>query len=1042
MKKTWQRIELISLALLFLLGIGKLAPAENLIRNASFEVGAQGWTWQSSNVPHDWAFTPVIDDSTAAFGKYSLRVELPKQFQKGAVSINSAIIKIKPKKRYTLSFSMKADKPATVQARLSNAFSFFGGPLKQTFTASSEWKRFSITGELLEEYTCVFFDITAPNSSFVLHLDGICLVEGQSPDFVSSRKAEIGFSSGQKFNTYRPGAKVEPVLLAFQCDGKSARYKLDMEVEETLADKRRTETISLEFKEGQPNRDIVCPMKLDSERQGVYKVIARLKRKDGSEVDYAEYVYAVMNPVPPPSGLMDDSLYAQDHLASGNRASIEDYLQQAQDCGVRWIRADGYGKYSGLEPAKYDRLDDLYERARKHGIGLMVCLGEEPHHIAALKKEDGSYNTEILHNWASMLGTRFKGRIKYWEMMNESCSMSNYAEVMKSVATGLKEADPECKVVGLCAMGCEFDRLNDRLVKDTLWKYMDILSFHIYVQPNAFTPPDLCLPPLDDAIGLMREELKKAGGILPIWETEGGFQCNNYYTHMRTPEYFSRFWAGYGMLDEIPGNLRQQQVNEAAYMVRKHLLYQYYDVARFFNFVYGYLYFGYMANYYSMFEYDDTPKLVYVAYAQMVKMLEGAKCLRKLEAGERFRGYIWSNQDRLITTFHNVDNQSGEIKLALPPDAIKVQDMCGNPVKVQQGGGHVTVSFSGCPVYILSQGLKADDIAAAFEKGRISGIIPFLMGVTMEQDPKTRQPAVAVVVTNTSTEAVAPELEVVGVPEDWKMSRTTVKAEVPRGGMKTFYLPVSKISPQDHPVHLRVNYIEGANARQAAGNINRLATCPRRKSEIMVDGNVQEEAWRKALHISLDKKEQVVVGQKDWQGSDQASADLYVTWDEKSFYIAAKVRCAHFIQNKTKKIFNSSCFELAFGMRPTDNVWNYLYNDSNYQFCFAPATDEHPGYEVETTRGRDPVVGQHNPYPLKGCQVASQKTENGWTIEVSIPFSNFMEMPRGTAGAIIMFDAAVDIANEKGDRQFQLLWEGRGDFCARVDGLGWLVLAD
>ena len=1034
-------IKMLNMAgVLLLIGL-TMASAENLVPNASFEVGTQGWTWQSSGVPHDWAFAPVADESAAAFGKYSLRVELPDRIKQGSVSINSAIIKAKPKTVYTLSFSMRAEKPVRVTARLTNAYSFFGGPVRQMFAATNEWKRFSVTGEVPEEYTCIFFDVSS-QSPFVLHLDGVCLAEGKSADFSPSREAEIGFASEQKFNTHRPGAEIKPVLLACRYDGKASSYQLEVEVEETLTDNRQKKTTSLTFKQGEPNQTLACPIKLPSDRQGVYKLTARLKRQDGIETDYAEYIYAILDPVPLPAGLMDDSLYAQDHLTSGNRASIEDYLQQGQDCGVRWIRADQYGRYAGLDLAKHDPLDDLYERARKHGIGLMVCLGEEPHHLSALKKEDGSYDTDTLRQWARMLGTRFKGRIKYWEMMNEACSTPHYAEIMKALSTGLKDADPNCKVVGLCAMACEFDRLNDRLVKDDLWKYMDILSFHIYVRPSSFTPPDLCVPTLDHAIELMRGELKKAGGVLPIWETEGGFQCNNYYTHMRTPDHFFKFWASYGSLDNIPGDLREQQVTEAAYMVRKHLLYQYYDVARFFNFVYNYMYFGYMANYTSMIEYDDTPKLVYVAYAQMVKMLEGAKCLQKVDAGDRFRCYIWENRGRLITTFHNVDDRSGEIELALPSQAIEVQDICGNPVKFQKERGGVTLPFNGCPLYIVSRGLKAEDIAAAFEKAQISGLIPFRMGITLEQDPKSKQPSVAVVVKNTSKDAIAPRIKIAGVPEDWKMSRTTVKARVPRGKAETFYLLVDRLTPQDRPIYLKANYLEGDQVLQATGKVKRLAACPRRMGDITIDGKVQEDAWKRALHLPLNTAKQVVVGGKDWQGPDQASAEVYATWDEKAFYVAAKVRAEHFIQNKTEKIFNSSCLEVVFGMKPSTNVWTYLYEDANYQFSFAPRTEDHPRYEICGTRGRDQMVGLHKRHLLKGCQVGSQKTEDGWSIEVKIPFGNFEEMPRPSSGAVMMFDVAVDTANEKGDRQFQLLWEGRGNFCARVDELGWLMLVD
>ena len=118
--------------------------------------------------------------------------------------------------------------------------------------------------------------------------------------------------------------------------------------------------------------------------------------------------------------------------------------------------------------------------------------------------------------------TKFKGKVKYWEIYNEpdgvSFSTANpndkgreYFAVLKSGYNKIKSIDTTCKVlIGGLTSRVMVDRKSfvDTLFKLQAYRYFEIMNFHVYEQAGSFK--NFLLPMMQNA-GI---------GTMPIWVTE------------------------------------------------------------------------------------------------------------------------------------------------------------------------------------------------------------------------------------------------------------------------------------------------------------------------------------------------------------------------------------------------------------------------------------------------------------------------------------------------------------------------------------------
>lgn len=146
----------------------------------------------------------------------------------------------------------------------------------------------------------------------------------------------------------------------------------------------------------------------------------------------------------------------------------------------------------------------------------------------------GDLDRKAWRDYVYKIGSRYKGKIKYYEVWNEVNLLSFYrgtieqlAEMTKIASETLKTIDPEIKIIGASITPLPADKLHPFSSTDYLRKYLsltaaylDFIGIHPYVNPD---PPEKML----DFIRNMRataDSLNNGSENLPLWTTEVGYQ--------------------------------------------------------------------------------------------------------------------------------------------------------------------------------------------------------------------------------------------------------------------------------------------------------------------------------------------------------------------------------------------------------------------------------------------------------------------------------------------------------------------------------------
>ena len=124
---------------------------------------------------------------------------------------------------------------------------------------------------------------------------------------------------------------------------------------------------------------------------------------------------------------------------------------------------------------------------------------------------------------------RLKGRVKYWEIVNEpnfTFTPEKYAELVKAVAPLVKEIDPQAKVMGPTVCGINLD-WHEKFFAAGGGPLLDIISIHDYEGNEAIDPGHWRWK-----IGQLREMMARYKlGDRTIWQTEraiGGVRMKNF----------------------------------------------------------------------------------------------------------------------------------------------------------------------------------------------------------------------------------------------------------------------------------------------------------------------------------------------------------------------------------------------------------------------------------------------------------------------------------------------------------------------------------
>ncbi|MFA5090779.1 MAG: family 1 glycosylhydrolase [Candidatus Omnitrophota bacterium] len=164
-----------------------------------------------------------------------------------------------------------------------------------------------------------------------------------------------------------------------------------------------------------------------------------------------------------------------------------------KEAGVGWVRMDFL--WQDIEPEKgkfvFDRYDKIVDLLSRYNIKILGLLNYSTDWAAS----DGKWNSppednSLFVNYASLVISRYKDKVKYWEVWNEPDSavywvrqdgLKSYCVLLKEVYIAAKRIDPDCAVLngGLANGIASVNKLYDNGAQE----YFDILNIHIFESP-------------------------------------------------------------------------------------------------------------------------------------------------------------------------------------------------------------------------------------------------------------------------------------------------------------------------------------------------------------------------------------------------------------------------------------------------------------------------------------------------------------------------------------------------------------------------------
>lgn len=205
-----------------------------------------------------------------------------------------------------------------------------------------------------------------------------------------------------------------------------------------------------------------------------------------------------------------------------------------------WRLWDTHTTWAQLEPQKGDwdwrMLDRTVDLAQQHGVEVLYTMGRSPKWASARPNEVGKNpnaqpggmaeprNLEDWRSYVRKVATRYKGRIKAYEIWNEPNLENFYSgtpETMVNMAREaygvLKEVDPSIVVVSPSAVGPTGLPWLEEYLRLGGGKYADVIGYHFYVRGQE---PEGMLGFIDQV-----HEITRKYGVAdkPLWNTEAGW---------------------------------------------------------------------------------------------------------------------------------------------------------------------------------------------------------------------------------------------------------------------------------------------------------------------------------------------------------------------------------------------------------------------------------------------------------------------------------------------------------------------------------------
>lgn len=448
-----------------------------------------------------------------------------------------------------------------------------------------------------------------------------------------------------------------------------------------------------------------------------------------------------------------------------------------------------------------------------------------------------------------------------------------------------------------------------------------------------------------------------------------------------------------------------------------------------------------------------TPSTLSAAYANASALFSGCRYVQRIELGgsNALKGYLFrKGSEYMLVAFTDDDHydRTATVYLEIEGGKINVLDAYGNSRPVEFSGNIARFDF------------RANDV---FYIRGLSGI------------PKVSRPVV-------SAESVSPDI----FPGRTSMVRVslynpleekiegTVQLLLPASFEKVVSRPAIILPRESIEILFEVRIPSGVTGPQVADVVFATGTrtlktvvyqavLPVRTSVVaeyadrapVIDGDLADWGDAGSFPVKINRPDQVVLGTPytesyipriDWKGPDDLSAVAAVKYDRSNLYVAVRVY-DDMVMNS--HVWNPSlandadCVEIFIDGRTIDKQGGDTYTDDVFQIFFAPPVPEFPVPFYFIARPEQKNLPRR---PLSGMLFASERTGNGYTMEMKIPLANFRYRTSDVkAGNSIGFDIAVNDRDEETEMRkgrSRLIWSGKKEADANPVHFGRILFGD
>ncbi|MFH0963818.1 MAG: hypothetical protein V2A58_07370 [Planctomycetota bacterium] len=497
-------------------------PTGNLVQNSSFEAGTTGWgpfqVWSRG--------AAQVLETPAPHGRFALRFT---PCEAAPRTLESWYFRA-PRGRLAVSLYLRADQPGEiVKVRLVGGLGLRGSEEHRVgsaavFQVGRGWKRFAFEADAPPSNVGAAALVVEPRTAGTIWIDAVQVQGGKLTPYRPKAEVEVGAELLNPFSVLLPGEEAR-----IRVWGAVATERLTIKVYDYHDRLRLEQEVTLDS----PSKVIALP----PPAVGIFRAVVTARGNPNA----AEVAFAT---VPQRRQSHGEIPFAATHGSAGPYS-----IEVAKRLGFGGWRTHDFApgfNWRTIQPEEgrwewqaTDRDVELLVREGFHVVGTFFRppawapdTGDPRSPGVAAKKGD----TTALEEFVRRAVARYKGRIRHWEVWNEPSESrpmdpKDYVRLLEATCAAVKREDPAAVVIG--GGGVNLNRLEwlREVCRLGGLEHMDALAYHGYGW-DPTTPVGaqmgIAADPLDQGLAI-RDILKEFGKTLPLWNTESGSMCTEFY---------------------------------------------------------------------------------------------------------------------------------------------------------------------------------------------------------------------------------------------------------------------------------------------------------------------------------------------------------------------------------------------------------------------------------------------------------------------------------------------------------------------------------